>query len=215
VDSADSVRRAPDIDRLCEVCHDLRQPVASIIMLTEAALAQVSPGQAEAAPPVRDCLEEVKSQAAWLGTLIQQVLEPPHPARPEQESCDLAELTSAAIQVERATYPGELATRQGDSDVCVSGNRIEIRRAVANLLSNATRAAGPTGKVIINWLRIDDQVLLTVDDSGPGFGRIKPGIRLGLRIIARSVRSYGGQVVYRRSHLGGVRAVLVLRAVTE
>lgn len=206
----DSAARTSDMDHLYEVCHDLRQPVASIIVLAEAALTET------AAPlAVRDCLEQVKDQAAWLGEMVQQLLEPQRPAEPGQESCHLAGLVCAAVQVERATYQGELSTQANGNDIYVSGNQIGIRRAIANLLSNATRAAGPAGKVIINWLRVGDQVLLTVDDSGPGFGRIRPGIRLGLRVIARSLRGCGGQVVYRRSHLGGVRAVLVLRAAAD
>ena len=35
---ADCIASVPDPDRLREVCHDMRQPVATIIVLAEAAL---------------------------------------------------------------------------------------------------------------------------------------------------------------------------------
>lgn len=210
VDSAES---GPDLDRLHEVCHDLRQPVASIIMLAEAALCQAATSLA-----VRDYLEQVRDQAEWLGDLVQHLLEPCRTSRADntspadEDSCDLVRLASDAVQVEMGTYTGELVVQRNDSNMYVRGNWIEIRRTIANLLSNATRAAGPNGKVIVDLLRVDDRVLLTVDDSGPGFGLIRPGVRLGLRVVARSLQSCGGQIEYGRSQLGGVQASLALRA---
>lgn len=209
VDAAES---GPDTDRLHEVCHDLRQPVASIIMQAEAALCQPAVPLA-----VRDYLEQVRDQAEWLGDLVQHLLEPCRASRADdairadEDSCDLVRLACDAVQVEMGTYTGELIVQRNDSNMYVRGNWIEIRRTIANLLSNATRAAGPNGKVAVALLCVDDLVLLTVDDSGPGFGLIRPGVRLGLRVVARSLRSCGGRVEYSRSQLGGVRASLVLR----
>lgn len=96
--------------------------------------------------------------------------------------------------------------------MCVFGNWIELRRAIANLLSNATRAAGPDGKVVVELRRAADRVLLTVDDSGPGFGLIRRGVGLGLQAVARGLESYEGGLEYGRSQMGGVRAILALRA---
>jgi signal transduction histidine kinase len=55
--------------------------------------------------------------------------------------------------------------------------------------------------------------LLTIDDNGPGFGMIRRGTSLGLRAVARSLKSYGGRIEYSRSGMGGTRAILVLRAI--
>lgn len=94
----------------------------------------------------------------------------------------------------------------------VAGDEVELRRAIANLLSNATRAAGPGGKVLVQLRRPAEHVLLTVDDSGPGFGLIHRGFGLGLLSLAHGLESYGGRLEYSRSQLGGVRATLTLRA---
>jgi hypothetical protein len=55
-------------------------------------------------------------------------------------------------------------------------------------------------------------VLLTVDDSGPGFGLIQRDFGLGLLAVAHGLASYGGSLEFGRSQLGGVRAALALRA---
>ena len=197
-----------DTDRLREMCHDMRQPVASIIVLADAALSEDSIPSA-----VRVRLGQVREQAEWLGDLLQHLLEPHHVRTADGKSHDLTRLVSEAVQMERATYGGDLRLQWSGGDMRVRGNAIELRRAIANLLSNATRAAGRDGRVVVELHGIDDHVLLTIDDNGPGFGLIRRGAGLGLRAVARSLKSYGGRIEYSRSRMGGTRAILVLRAV--
>jgi signal transduction histidine kinase len=197
-----------DTDRLREMCHDMRQPVASIIVLADAALSEDSIPSA-----VRARLGQVQEQAEWLGDLLKHLLEP-HPVMTANgQSHDLTRLASEMVQAERATYAGDLRLQWSGGDMRVRGNAIELRRAIANLLSNATRAAGPKGKVVVELHGVDDHVLLTIDDNGPGFGMIRRGTSLGLRAVARSLKSYGGRIEYSRSGMGGTRAILVLRAI--
>jgi signal transduction histidine kinase len=196
---------ASDTDRLREVCHDMRQPVATIMALVEVALCN-------AAIPsgVRGPLGQVRDQAEWLGELLHCLIEP-HAAA-EGESHDLVSLVSDVVHVEMVTYPGDLSWRWSGGKIYVTGNGVELRRAIANLLSNATRAAGPGGTVLVQLCRAAGRVLLTVDDSGPGFGLIHRGVGLGLLAVAHGLKSYGGSLEYGRSQLGGVRAILALRA---
>lgn len=185
----------------------MRQPVAAILVLAEAALSESSIPTA-----ARARLAEVREQAAWLGDLLQCLLEPPSPGTADRESHDLAAIASGVVEGEQATYDGELRLGWSGGKVGVLGNATELRRAIANLLSNATRAAGPRGKVAVELHSAGDRVLLTVDDSGPGFGLIRRGSGLGLRAVARGLKSCGGSIEYGRSRLGGTRALLVLRA---
>jgi C4-dicarboxylate-specific signal transduction histidine kinase len=201
------VGSASGADHLYEICHDMRQPVASIIALADAALSQ-----AAVPSSVRCQLGQVRDQAEWLGELLQRLVEPPHPGMAESESCDLICLASDAVRIEAATYTGNLVLQWGEGDMWVLGNSVELRRAMANLLSNATRAAGPDGKVVVELCRAADRVLLTVDDSGPGFGLIRPGTGRGLHAVARGLKICGGALEYSHSPVGGVRAALALRA---
>jgi signal transduction histidine kinase len=201
-----SASSASDVDRLHETCHDMRQPVASILALADAALCDTAIPSS-----VRSHLGQVRDQAEWLGDLLQQLVDP-HGAA-EGESHDLIHLASNAVQTEMVTYPGDIVVQWSGDNMCVLGNWIELRRAIANLLSNATRAAGTDGRVVVELRRVADRVLLTVDDSGPGYGLIRQGVGLGLRAVARGLASYGGRIEYSRSQLGGVRAILSLRAV--
>jgi hypothetical protein len=117
------------------------------------------------------------------------LVEPPEPKMEEGETYDLIRLASDVVQIETVTYAGDLVVQWGGDDVYVLGNSVELRRAIANLVSNATRAAGPDGKVVVELRRDADRVLLTVDDSGPGFGRIRRGVGIG-STVARGLKTY-------------------------
>jgi signal transduction histidine kinase len=185
----------------------MRQPVATILALTEAALSN------DGIPSgVRLRLGQVMEQAEWLGELLRNLIEPAVAGAAQSEFLDLVRLARDVVQIEMATYPGDLALQWGGGNMCVAGNGVELRRAIINLLSNATRAAGPGGKVAVRVRRAAGRVLLTVDDSGPGFGLIRRDVGLGLLAVAHGLASYGGSLEFSRSRMGGVRAVLALRA---
>jgi signal transduction histidine kinase len=204
---ADRISGAPDPDRLREICHDLRQPVATIIALAEAALSN------DGIPlGVRRRLDQVMNQAEWLGEMLQHLIEPAAAGAAEGEFPDLLRLACDVVQSEMVTYPGDLALQWDGGNMCVAGNGVELRRAITNLLSNAIRAAGPEGKVAVRVRGAAGRVLLTVDDSGPGFGLIQRDVGLGLLAVAHGLASYGGSLEFGRSQMGGVRAVLALRA---
>lgn len=59
---------------LCEVCHDMRQPVAGLLALAAAALADP-----DVPASVRARLQEIVQQAEWLADTIQDLL---HVAQP-------------------------------------------------------------------------------------------------------------------------------------
>jgi signal transduction histidine kinase len=185
----------------------MRQPVATIIALAEAALSN------DGIPlGVQRRLGQVMEQAEWLGELLRHLIEPAVADAAEGEFLDLVHLARDVVQTEIATYSGDLALQWGGGNMCVAGNGVELRRAITNLLSNATRAAGPEGNVAVQVRRAAGRVLLTVDDSGPGFGLIRRNVGLGLLAVAHGLASYGGSLEFSRSRMGGVRAVLALRA---
>ncbi len=88
--------------------------------------------------------------------------------------------------------------------------RADARRIISNLLGNATRAAGPGGMVTVEVVTDGTFAEVTVEDTGPGFGKIPKGEGLGLSIVAQSLARCGGRLEYGRGRGGGVRASLRL-----
>jgi signal transduction histidine kinase len=177
----------------------MRQALGGVFALAGAALVQ--PGLPES---VRGRLEQIVEQAQWLADMVRDCLgadERPATAGP---LVDLTAVAGEAVAAERVTYAGDLAVARPSVPVLAEGNRVTIRRIIANLLNNATRAAGPLGRVRVEIGYDHKQAHLAIDDSGPGFGRIPEVTGLGLCAVVRSVGESGGRLEFARGSLGGV-----------
>jgi signal transduction histidine kinase len=182
----------------------MRQPVAGVLSLAAAALAV--PRLPHAA---RSWLQQIVCEAESLSELIERSLHAGD--APEDSSLtDLAEVASEAVTGEQLTYPGGLEVSTPGATVVAEVNRVDARRIIANLLSNATRAAGPDGCVTVAVTRDQDCAQLVVEDSGPGFAQIPPSTGLGVAVITRCLSSCGGQLDFAGSRAGGVKATVSL-----
>jgi K+-sensing histidine kinase KdpD len=182
----------------------MRQPVAGVLALAGAALTE--PGLPGAA---RARLEQIIQQAEWLADMIQGWLEAARPDEPGVRA-DLARVVSETVAAECVTSPVEVNVVWPAEPVHASIHPVVIRRTMANVLSNAMRAAGPTGNVTIGIRSQNGWALVVVDDSGPGFGGIEGGLGLGLRAATRNIVSHGGRLECGCAPLGGLRVSLRL-----
>jgi len=190
---------------LQETCHDMRQPVASVFALAAAALSQPDLPQ-----PARAYLEQIVEQAEWLADLIQQSLPAAGPGAPAGCQTDLLRVVRDAVAAECLTWPGDLRVAGEAEPVFTAVHAVLLRRMVANLLSNATRAAGPSGAVTVVVGKRRRSATLTVEDTGPGFGKIERGLGLGLNVVSRFATAHDGMLDYGCSPTGGARVSLSL-----
>jgi K+-sensing histidine kinase KdpD len=183
----------------------MRQPVASMFTLAAAALAE--PGLPQ---PARIRLEQIVEQAAWISDLIQHSLHDGEADAPGARPTDLFRVVAAAVAAERVTWPGEMRVLSPAEPVLTAVHFVVLRRIVANLLDNATRAAGPSGTVTIEIGQNRHSAMLAIEDTGPGFGKIERGLGLGLAAVSRGIATYGGRLERECGTGGGVRVNLWL-----
>lgn len=217
--------------RLRETCHDMQQPVACVLALAAAALSE------EKLPPAaRSRLEQIVEQARWLGDMLRPWLRPagapvpfpdpadevgdvgedrPGPDAAEGTGVDVAQVAGAVAAAESLTWGGSMEVVLPSGAVNAAAHPVALRRAVANLVGNATRAAGPSGSVRIVVRRDSGATMVSVEDSGPGFGRIEKGLGLGLPAVARYVARCGGWLDCGSGGLGGARVRLWLPAASR
>lgn len=182
-----------------ELCHDLRQPVATI-----AAVVAATQLEGEVSPAVRARLEQISAETRAISELCRQVLG--DAGEPELVRIDA--VVAEVVQGARLTYEGTITMQ--DEPSLVEGTRAGLRRAVWNIVDNAIGAAGAGGRVDVDVRSNAREVAVAVADSGPGFGRTETGSAgLGLSIARRVAAELGGRVVVGRSDVLGGAAVSI------
>ncbi len=131
---------------------------------------------------------------------------------------------------DRVANGASIAMRTPDAAgaMAVLGDRLALRRVVANLLDNALRYAT---RVEVALARQGDTIVIDVDDDGPGIpidqralllepftrlessrSRATGGAGLGLAIVRNLVVAHGGSVAIDDGPLGGARLTVRLPA---
>lgn len=194
-----------------EICHDLRNPIATISALAAAAMSQLdSPTDSNGGPTVRKRLEQIQEEARRMTQLVRQLLEDASAPSLLDAAVVAGEIAASC----RVTFSGTIQVMASAGSM-VLADEIGLRRSLANLVENATRAAGPGGSVLVRVRRARGWVHCEVGDSGPGFGKGPSGSQsLGLTIVDRLARSHGGRLEVLDSPLGGAMLRLSLPIAT-
>ena len=175
-------------DRLRTALHEIRQPVAAVLALAEAAR-----GLRDATADVRDYLDLIIEQVQEVSTAAWSVLDRDTMVDlVDSAPMDLDEVVESVLAGYTRTWSGRI-TRQGHrGSLSIPGARPEVRRCLVNVVDNAVRAAGPIGTVVVTVEPGLDAVRIVVDDDGPGFGRVPRRTGIGLTETRRELRDLGG-----------------------
>ncbi len=193
------------VHELREVCHDIRQPIAGVLALAAAALAE-----ADLSEDTQSRLEQIMKLAEWQSDVVENWLEVSGDGPPGPGHTDVIRVVNETAAAQRLTWEGDLILVWPPEPVAVRPDPVILRRMTANLLANATRAAGPSGTVTIEVCRRGSHMLLAVEDDGPGFGWLCAGHGLGLSAVARQAARHQGRLECGRSSLDGGRVSLWL-----
>lgn len=193
------------VDGLREVYHDIRQPIAGVLALAGAALTEPALRR-----DTRRRLEQIIELAEWQSEVVRNWLEISGDGPPGNSCTDAIRVVNRAAAAERLTWTGDLTLVWPPEPVFIRLHPVILRRMTANLLGNATRAAGASGTVAIEISRRGSWMLLAVEDDGPGFGGLAEGFGLGLSAVARQAVQHMGRVECSRGSLGGGRVSLWL-----
>jgi len=214
-----------------EAAHELRTPVTA--MLGELDVALRAPRDAA---EYRQTLESTREEVARLRHLVEGLtaLARIDAGQIDQgrERLRATELAARALEQEAKglALAGCRARIEVLADPEFDGHRSLLEVALSNLLRNAARHA-PGGEVVLRIARRDLSVDFMVDDAGPGipagerealFDRFtrgrearrqdRSGLGLGLALAREVARRHGGDCTLTSSPLGGLRAVLSVRA---
>lgn len=198
----DGVRpRVVAVEPVAGLCHDLRQPIAAILMLAGAAAADAG-DDAQA----RKRLQQIVNQASWLSQLVDDVLGS-DPARDVLRVINVSEVVAHCVERTAATYTGDVRIAVDDRP-CTLARPVALRRAIENVLDNAVRAAGAGGTVEVEVRSRNGTVEVAIGDNGPGFGGSPALTSLGLALSRAFIAACGGGITIGASPADGALVTL-------
>jgi len=206
---------------LDDASHQLRTPLAVLNTQLDYALREPDPAEARTALlAMRQGLVQAQRTAAQLLALAR--------AREFDQQTDTllpVALTPLAQDVIRQLYSLARQKRQSiemegaELAAIVQGVEWLLREAVVNLMDNAIKYTAPGGTITVRIVRLPDQIMLSVRDTGPGMsdtdirkagqrfrrgqaGKSSHGAGLGLAIVRTIMQHHRGSLRITATHSG-------------
>jgi len=212
------------------VAHELNQPLAAIS--TYAQGFESWAGEHEELPGwIQQAIEQISKQSQRAGRIIHSLRKFAKMEEPERDFADTGELVREVVELTHADlqrHQAEVELDLPDDLPPLFVGAIEIEQVLVNLLHNAAHAMDeadtPKRRITIRAAKADDeQVQLTVADTGPGVSdamleRIfepfytskDSGLGIGLNICETIIAHHGGRIWAKRNEAGGLTFHLLL-----
>jgi signal transduction histidine kinase len=214
------------------IAHDLKTPLTRLRNRADAAL-RGQAGEGELRKALEGVIDDADNLIRVFNALLMiarleagQAREVMEPFDASAVAADVAELYEASAEEAGAVLTATIAP-----DLKAVGSRELVGQALANLIDNALKygaADGATAAVNITAARVDDEIIFTVADSGPGipedqraralerFGRLdgsrtRPGFGLGLSLAKAVAGIHGGRLALGDNQ-PGLKVTLAIKA---
>ena len=175
---------------MATLAHELRNPLAPIRNAAELLRRadSIDPG-------LRAVSAILERQVGHMTHLVDDLLDVSRmttgQVRLQREAIDLPGLLAAVIESYKSVLIAgrhEVTFSAPASPVYVSGDRIRLTQVFSNILHNAAKYTPPAGRIRIDLQQSDEEVVVSVRDSGIGIPREK--LREIFELFARLNRSY-------------------------
>jgi len=206
----ESFRRLSDFSS--DLAHELRTPVSNLLTQTQVTLSRAR-SVAEYQEVLASNAEEFERLSRMIADMLFLAKADNDLVIPHQEEVDLGREVAGLAEFYEA-----LAEEQGirltvEGTARVQGDRLMLRRAIGNLLSNAFAHTPPGGTITVRLSEGSDGPAVAVENSGetippehlprlfdrfyradPARQRLGDGVGLGLAITRSIARAHGGEV---------------------
>ncbi len=208
------------------ISHELNNPLAAIRSYADNARTFLSLDKSEMADENLHRIAELTDRMSRISSQLKFFS---RKSSGQIESVHIAPVIQTAIEILRPQFRKlaiTIDTDQVDPDIIADVDIIQFEQVLINLINNAINAIGnqTPGDIIIATERNNDQIMIYVDDTGPGIddtslARIfepfyttrESGLGLGLSISARIIDSMNGRLTAENlSTKGGARFTIAL-----
>lgn len=227
------IRSAPPARHPRQLDHDIQHELGTIALL-----ASLLGTADDVGPDSRRRAEQIVEETHWLNRLVRAATSLPGSARQHAagrydrsahaNAANRFENWASATNPERSVRMDRIAVDVVDAarlsttatvyfeaaGVSAAVDPLTFWRVLTNLVGNAVRAAGANGAVHVQVSAMETEVVVLVEDDGPGFGAGPAGCgAYGLDITRDLVLSMAGKLQIGNRPGGGCRVRLYLPAV--
>ncbi len=213
---------------LAAISHDLRTPLSALVGMAESLTMMKLPpdsGEVETALRIRDAALRMNS---LVSNLLDMARLQAGPVQLNRQWQPLEEVVGTALKAMGSVLEGRpVKVALSDDLPMVDIDAVLFERVLCNLLENAAKYTAPGSPVDIRAQPAGDQVVITVEDTGPGLPKGKesaifdmfergrkesstPGVGLGLAICRAIVEAHGGKIRGETKPSGGARFIIEL-----
>lgn len=205
---------------VANAAHQLRTPLT--LLTTQASVAARESDEERRRDALNALIRSTRQASRLAEQLLTLTRAEPGSRTPRAERIDMAEVARLVLeaQAEDALKRGIDLGLEGEGEAPVVGDGTMLREMVVNLVDNALRYTPTGGEVTVRVAHLDGDVVLTVDDNGPGIpeeerehvferfyrimGTQAEGSGLGLAIVREVVEGAGGTVMLGTANAGGL-----------
>ena len=220
-------------DFIAGVSHDLRMPLAQILIASETLSMRRERNDGERVSLASSIVRETRRLVALVDNVLLFSRSGALELQPVLRPVPVDELLDEVIDAVRLSVDDAEQSIEptGDRDLTITADRRLVRQALVNLVDNALKYGKPHQSIRLGVESRGATVRLFVEDDGPGVPRAererifepyarlqedqeseRTGTGLGLAVVRQIAEASGGRVWIEDGPQGGTRVVMELRA---
>ena len=220
--AVERLREADDMKNtfLTAVSHDLRTPLSAILgsAITLESADELGISQEDRKQLVRSLARKSRRLTAMVNDLLDMDRLTRGLVQPRRELMDLGALLGRTVAESDVLDERTVHVQMEPIDAWIDESMVV--RIVENLLVNAIKHTPPTATIWVGARRVDNGVIVRVDDDGPGIAADErdrlfepfergvrsapsPGLGVGLSLVARFAEAHGGRAWVEDREGGG------------
>ena len=220
-------------DFIAGVSHDLRMPLAQILIASETLTLRRERNETERLSLASSIVRETRRLMALVDNVLLFSRSGAVELEPVLRAVSVTELLSETADAVRLAVEdaGQTVHLAPAPPITAMGDRRLVRQALVNLVDNALKYGAPGQRITLGAEQVGTSVRLSVEDQGPGipeaerdrifepYARLdhdqaseRTGTGLGLAVVRQIARACKGRVWLESAPVRGARAVLELQA---
>jgi PAS domain S-box-containing protein len=220
--AVERLREADDMKNtfLTAVSHDLRTPLSAILgsAITLESADELGISQEDRRQLIRSLARKSRRLTAMVNDLLDMDRLTRGLVQPRRDLMDLGALLGRTVAESDVLEERTVHVQTEPIDAWIDESMVV--RIVENLLVNAIKHTPPTSEIWVGARRVDNGVIVRVDDDGPGVAEDErdrlfepfergersapsPGLGVGLSLVARFAEAHGGRAWVEDREGGG------------